>query len=747
MHGSVLLAWLATPPAAPSRALQGVVVDAGGAAVAGARVSVRAGGAEAAAQTGPDGRFSIAWDEAAAAVSVDAAGFAPFRRQVDPRHESGPLTIVLRRAFADEVTVAAARVPERLAETPASVVVLGPATLELTPALAVDDALRQVPGFTLFRRSGSRTANPTSQGASLRGVGGSGASRALVLDDGVPLNDPFGGWVYWSRVPRISLERLEVLRGGASDLYGSGALSGVVHLVRRRPDQSRLDLDASYGSQATPDGSVAATLRRGAWGLRVDATSFATDGYVTVAAADRGAVDTPAASRHQGIELAAERAPRAGTRQFLALSAFHESRDNGTPLQTNDTRLRQAVLGGDWTAASVLSVRAYAGDELYHQTFSTIAADRTSERLNRQQRVPAHVLGAWGQWSRALGRQVLVAGADMRRVEATSEEVVFAPGPGPLVGNEGRQLDAGLYAEDRLGLGRFAATAALRIDRWAQSGERRSPGAPAASLPDHDENALSPRLSLRYQAVPWLSLTSSAYRSFRAPTLNELYRPFRLGNVLTLANDALRAERLSGVEVGGLARARHGGRSLRVNGFWNEVHDAVTNVTLSTTPALITRQRSNVALIRARGIEADADARLGGRLAASASWLFVDSTVVSAAPTALAGLRVAQVPRHQGSLSLRYAGPALRAGLQLRFAGGQFDDDLNQFALGRATTLDLLVARPVRRELELYAAAENLFDARYDIGRTPLRTVGPPRSVRAGIRLHLPARPSIADGL
>ena len=715
--------------------------DASGAAVADARVSLRGDGVERDTRTGPDGRFSFAEHGRTAVIVVEAAGYAPLRRAVDLRKDVGPLTMVLRRAFADEVTVSAARIPERLAETPASVVVLGARALELTPALAVDDALRQVPGFTLFRRSGSRTANPTTQGASLRGVGGSGASRALVLDDGVPLNDPFGGWVYWSRIPRAALDRVEVLRGGASDLYGNGALAGVIHLVRKRADETRLDVDASYGSQSTPDGSVAASLRRGDWGVRLHGTSFSTDGYVLVAPADRGAVDIPATSRHDGVEVALERGLNGPSRQFVALSAFRESRGNGTPLQTNDTRLRQVVAGADWTSTATLSLRAYAGDELYHQTFSTIAANRSSERLNRQQRVPAQVAGAWGQWSRPVGgRQVVVAGADVRRVEATSEEIVITSAAGPLVGNEGRQLDLGVYAEDLLSLGRLSATAALRFDRWGQSGERRSPGVATTTLPDHRENALSPRLSLRYPVTSWLSLTSAAYRSFRAPSLNELYRPFRLGNVLTLANDGLRAERMGGVEAGALARRPDGRLSVRTSVFWNEVRDAVTNVTLSSTPALITRQRKNVALIRARGIEADAEARLGTAFTAAASWLFVDSVVVSADQAALAGLKVAQVPRHQGSLSLRYAHPAVRAGAQVRFSGSQFDDDLNLFPLGRATTVDLLAARPLPRGIELYAAVENLFDARYDVGRTPLRTLGPPRSIRAGVRIHAPDR-------
>jgi outer membrane receptor protein involved in Fe transport len=736
------LSWLSVQ-AAPAGAVQGVVRDAGGAAVAGARVTLRAGGTEVAALTGPDGRFTLAANGSSGSVVVEAAGFAPFRRRVDPREaDSGALTIVLRRAFAEEVTVAAARVPEPLAEAPASVVVLGARALELTPALAVDDVLRQVPGFTLFRRSGSRTANPTTQGASLRGVGGSGAGRALVLDDGVPLNDPFGGWVYWSRVPRAALERVEVLRGGASDVYGSGALTGVVHLVRKRPEQTRLDLDASYGSQSTPDGSLAAAWRRGDWGLRLDATAFGTGGYVLVAPAERGAVDAAANSRHAGVDLALERAPDASSRQFLTVSAFRESRDNGTPLQTNDTRLLQAVVGADRTGTATLNLRAYLGDEMYHQTFSTIAADRGSERLNRRQRVPAQVAGAWAQWSRPIGgRQVVVAGADLRHVEATSEEVVFNPGAGPLVGNQGSQLDMGLYAEDLVDLGRLTATAALRYDRWGQSGERRSPGTATVTLPDHDEDALSPRVSLRYRAAPWLALNSSAYQSFRAPTLNELYRPFRLGNVLTLANEGLRAERLRGVEAGVLVRRADGRLSARGNLFWNEVHDAVANVTLSSTPALITRQRQNVALTRARGLEADAEARVGAAFTVTASWLFVDSVVRESDPPALVGLRVPQVPRHQGSLSLRYSQSAVRAAVQLRFAGRQFDDDLNAFPLGRATVVDVLAARPIGRDAELYVAAENVLDSRYDVGRTPLRTLGPPRSVRAGLRLHVSARP------
>ncbi|HEU4886491.1 MAG TPA: Plug domain-containing protein, partial [Thermoanaerobaculia bacterium] len=148
----------------------------------------------------------------------------------------------------------ATRTETRVADTPASVVVLSREALQASAAPTLDDALRQVAGFTLFRRTGSRVANPTAQGVTLRGVGASGASRALVLDDGVPLNDPFGGWVYWGRVPRTALERVEVLRGGASDLYGSSAMGGVIQFVRRR--SGGIDVDVSAGSQETGTASL-----------------------------------------------------------------------------------------------------------------------------------------------------------------------------------------------------------------------------------------------------------------------------------------------------------------------------------------------------------------------------------------------------------------------------------------------------------------------------------------------------------
>lgn len=639
------------------------------------------------------------------------------------------LTLALQSAPAsqvtDEVTVTATRTERRLADTAASVVVLSQEELESTAAGTVDDALRQVPGFSLFRRSGSRFANPTTQGVSLRGLGASGASRALVLADGIPLNDPFGGWIYWGRVPRVSLGRVEVLRGAGSDLYGSAALGGVVQLLRLEPSEPTFVAEVSYGERETPEGGLFVAERWGRWAASLGAESFRTGGYIPVEPATRGAVDAPAASRHSAVDLTLERQVGEEGHVFLRGSWFDEERDNGTRLQVNDTTIRQASLGLDGGAGGGwLSLRAWGSDQDYFQTFTAVAPGRDSENLTREQRVPAESLGGSAQWTRTLGdRHGLVAGLDLREVSGTSDELIFG-GPVPRrTAAGGTQRMGGLFIEDLVSLTpRLSLTLGARLDGWRNAGEE-----------EREETAFSPRASLLWKATGLWAWTASAYRGFRAPTLNELYRDFRVGDVLTLANEDLEAERLAGAETGAVfTSSRVTARSVL---FWMEVDRSVANVTLSATPGLITRQRRNLGRTRSRGLELEGTSRLGGRWTLSGGYLLSEATVESGRE--LEGLRIPQVPEHQASLQLRFFDPWIGTlGLQARWTGDQFDDDRNQFPLESFATVDALLSRQVGRGLEVFLAGENLFDESYEIGRTPVRTLGPPRSVRVGVRFE-----------
>src|SRR5712691_8877405 len=177
----------------------------------------------------------------AVALALTLAGAAPVGAQAPPSE-------IPRLA---PVVVTPSRIEERVSDTPASVMVIGGEAVRNAAQQTVDDLLRQVPSFSLFRRSSSLVTHPTAQGVSLRGIGPSGASRALVLQDGVPINDPFGGWVQWARLPLLGIEQIEVMRGGGSALWGNGALGGVIHVIPRRPTERSFAFDASYGSLDT----------------------------------------------------------------------------------------------------------------------------------------------------------------------------------------------------------------------------------------------------------------------------------------------------------------------------------------------------------------------------------------------------------------------------------------------------------------------------------------------------------------
>jgi outer membrane receptor protein involved in Fe transport len=731
-----------------AQTLTGTVKDQNMRPVGGAKVSVISSSINQETRTNSEGRFELNRPQQNFSIRVEREGFAVEERELTS--VDSEIVFTLRPAtLLEDVTVVATRRPVRLGEQAASVVVLSDSDLESTGSLTVDDMLRQVPGFTLFRRSGARTANPTSQGVSLRGVGASGASRALVVYDDIPVNDPFGGWVYWSRIPKAAVDRVEVLRGGASDLYGSPALSGAIDIRGPENDFPVLEIETSMGNQTTPFFSLFSGVERSNWSAHLAAEGFHTDGYILVDENVRGAVDRPAVSEHGTINLRVDRRISDKHSAFLGGSYFKEERENGTFLQDNQTRTRELKAGWDFQSqrAGAYKARAYLLTQVYDQIFSAVSVDRNSETITRLQRVPSQATGFLFQYTAPYFRsQNIVAGMDARQVRGASNEIVYVAGsPTSLLGAGGRENSIGLYVSDHIRLHpRLFMTLGARIDHWSNVDAARMSRSLSTSISttttfaDRSENAFSPRGSIMVQAIRNLSISGSVYRGFRAPTLNELYRSFRVGDVLTNANENLRAERLTGSDLGFIFSDLWRKMDLRTTFFWMEMTRPVANVTLTTTPTLITRQRQNLGRTRSRGVEIDLEIPLASSFSITTGYAFTDARVLEF-PTSplLVGLQLPQVPRNQFTIQSNYKTRNFTVGLQGRFSGLQFDDDQNRFQLDRFFTLDGFVSRRLHRYVQAFLAAENIFDQEYEVGRTPIRTLGPPALFRAGIRLQV----------
>jgi len=724
--------------------LAGIVTDTQGNRIANAEVHIISNSKTIAnTRTDKDGEFVLVnVPMNAEKIMVTASGFADYEQSLNKTAEQ--IRIILQPGpINEEVTVTATRTETKTGETGASVVALSQNEIASTAALTLDDSLRQVAGFSLFRRSGSRTSNPTTQGVSLRGTGASGASRALVLADGVPLNDPFGGWVYWNRIPRTQIQRVEILRGGASSLYGSSALGGVVNvLTKDEQDTPVFAFETSAGNQKTFDGSLFTGYGWKSLDLNLSVESFQTNGYIPVGKESRGAVDVNATSKNSTVNFTLERNV-SKIKIFFRPSYFSESRINGTLLQRNRTHIKQAVIGADFYD---FIFRFFANSQVFDQTFTSVSPTRNSESLTRLQRVPAQSIGFSLQWSRAVNENhFLVAGFETKETRGASDEIGYVNNRATTTtGAGGRERVLGFFFQNLFRLTeRLFLRSSIRVDSWRNMNAISVTRTLSTNIQtvnrfaDRNETAFSPNIALSFQANQNLSVSFSATRAFRAPTLNELYRSFRVGDVLTLANENLKAEKLTGFESGININAFRQKLFIRPGIFWADITRPISNVTLRTTPLPITRQRQNMGRARTNGFEIETEARIKNSITLSGGYLFSNAKVFRfPANTTLEGLQIPQTPRHQFTFQTRYSNPSYTFALQGRTISQQFEDDQNALSLEKFFTLDVFASHRLKKNLEIFVAIENLFNTRYSIGRTPVRSINQPFTIRAGFRFN-----------
>jgi outer membrane receptor protein involved in Fe transport len=601
----------------------------------------------------------------------------------------------------------------------------------LEESARLEDVLRDVPGFQLFRRSDARTANPTSQGATLRALGGNASSRALLILDGVPQTDPFGGWVSWPAYDPRRLGEVRVTRGGGSGAWGPGALAGTIELESAGAAELRgASGSLLYGSRDSLDAHAALGTDVGGGFVTVSGSWARGDGFVPIVEEQRGPVDRP--SPYDQRSLAARAVAPLGRGVELQANGlvFDDRRERGTEFSDIRTRGADASLrlvGDRWSALAYVQTRDF------YNSFAGVGAGRaTVTRTSEQYSVPSTGLGARAEWRPRLGAIELRLGGDWRDTEgATHELYSFVAGAatrGRVAGGRTRTL--GGFGEASWTQGPLTLTAAGRADRWLIRGgflhERLLASATTLTDTAHpDRSGWEPtgRAGFAWRAAAGLRLRGAAYLGWRLPTLNELYRPFRVGPDATAANPALAPERLKGFEAG-IDWQPLSGLELRATAFDNRLTGAIANVTLGRGPGVFPgvgfvgaggeyRMRQNLDAIDARGLELDA--RLGlGAWSLSAGWSWVDAEVeASGAALPLNGLRPAQTPRHSLSSTVAWHDPnGARASATARYAGSQYEDDLNRQRIPSAFTFDAAASWPVGRGIALEARVENLGNER-----------------------------------
>jgi vitamin B12 transporter len=654
-------------------------------------------------------------------------------------------------AEVQTVVISAARLPEALGAQTFSLTRLEGG--DLVGSVRLDEALGQVPGVALFRRTSSSAANPTIQGISLRNIAPSGAGRALVTLDSIPQNDPFGGWVIWSSLPSEGLSGLSILRGSGAGPYGAGALTGVIALE----EHGQTDGLAAAEMSITDAINGRAAASAGFGGFLFTGAIETGDGYVPVRGAGRGAVDEK--TTLDAWSVAGRYLAEIGNAlAALRFSSYDEKRGGGVD------GLRS---GSSGHTASLTIVRPpedmqlgwrlqgwYRASDL-ENVFLAVDDDRNGARpASHQYATPAT---GWGMNAALRGEAMGFGwelGADARFTDGESREFNRNLGAGftreRVAG--GRTSVAGVYAEGTRDLGAWLLTGGIRVDRWTASDGHRTEtnlenGLPVLELSPEDRDGWvrTARVGARRELSDSLWVRAAAYSGFRAPTLNELHRPFRVGNDITEANSDLEPEKLYGAEIGVGGDI---GLNWQATVFYNHLADPITNVTIGFGPGNFPvagfvpaggtlRQRQNAGSIDAVGIEADVGGEVADGLTLRggvlANWARVDGG--SAAPQ-LDDLEPAQTPRIAFTLRGDWEpAPNVILSTNLRYEGRRFEDDKNSRTLSAAFVANVRAGWRIFPNTEIFAAVDNLFDADVEIGESGdgLESYSTPRIFRMGL--------------
>jgi outer membrane receptor protein involved in Fe transport len=653
------------------------------------------------------------------------------------------------------IVVTGKALPDPAAARAYDVETIGRKQLQNAPSHQIEDILQQIPGLQLYRRSDATSAHPTSQGVTLRALGGNASSRALLLLDGVPQADPFGGWVDWRAYDPTTIQQVRVIRGGGSVSYGPGALAGVIDMSSRAGVAE--DGEVDVGSRNSLDASVFDAADLGGGLLTLSGQGGRSDGFVPITAATRGPVDRASPYDEASLRTRWVAAIARNTELQLSGFGFVDRRDRGVPFTANRTRgtdfSLRLVGSGSWQ----WSVLAYGQWRDFRSSFASVNRGRTdATRVSLQDSVPAQGYGGSLEVRPPLGPDVqLRIGADERSTNGESKEfynyVSGEPTRRRMAG--GSSQTEGLFSEASWIRGPLTISGGARLDHWRISnGKLLEWLLSSGQLTRNDGYAAregwlpTVRAAAVLQARDGVSLRSAAYLGWRLPTLNELFRPFRAGSDATAANPFLKPERLAGAEIG--VEYQRGMISASVTAFANRLSDAIANVTLGHGPGLFPgvgfvagsyQQRENIRAIKVRGIEASLEARQGPwsiRLGASDT----DARVVAdGAAAQLNGLRPAQTPRLIVTGAVAWESRGRSVDVELRRMGSQFEDDLNLRRIRPATVVDASVAWPLAKGAQLVLRGENLLDETVIAGLNSDGSVerATPRTLWVGVRFGL----------
>lgn len=728
--------------------VRGTISAKGGSHIQGARIAVSS--PARVAITDAEGRFALrALPVGNYDVEISALGYKAEHREVkiaagatvtlDASLETGSLML-------SSVITSATRSPTEASRVASTVNVLTPEQIATSPARETQDLLREIPGVELPRTSS--VVGGSAQIVSIRGVD---EGRTVVTADGIPLGDAWGEWIDWSKLPKGLVDRVEVVEGGTSNLYGNGGIGGSISFFTRQlaPGAVRLTTDGGSRDSRHIFASAGVPLT-GPLSAMVSGDYGDGGGYQIISSApgSAGPVDHPSTSIRRNAMARFEYAPSQTFSTFLTGHTFSDDRDLGTALARTTRKATDASFGLNYGAqrTGLLTLRAWDSEQEEDQYTSTITAvsgvPRSKEARSAWLHIPTHDWGGGVQWSRQniAGLQSLTVGGDYRHMNGFTSELDYNTTTGAQTSylhSGGDQVLSGAFVQGvYVPVKPISIEVGARFDHWGNNNgfANVTPTTGTATQTVYDNrsrDAFSPRVGVRWQVIDQLSLHAASYEAFRAPNLAELYRRFTSGTTQSLPNPDLKPEFGVGYETGFDLQPES----------WVQLKGTVYNVDMRDFNSFVTispgvRQRQNVQKSRARGGEIYLALRPIQQLFITASANYVDAKVVAGPTGTVVGQRVGRVPVQRENVRVTYTSPLLGA-LTITGRHEGVTTTLQGVPLAPYTLLDGMYRREILRTVAGFVAVDNLADTKYQVGLTAVlngvASLGMPRTVRVGL--------------
>jgi outer membrane receptor protein involved in Fe transport len=644
------------------------------------------------------------------------------------------------------VVVSATRSERTLADQPMSVTVVPKEQIQETPAQSLDDVLRTVVGINV-PFTASYQVHPTANSFSMRGLGG---IRGLVMLDGVPINDPFFGYVQWNRVPMENVERVEVVRGGGSALWGNYAMGGVVNIITKKPgSKTEGGVSGGGGSYGTYRGDGFADVALSdSVKVRGNFNAWGTSGFNQVQPAF-GPIYVPTSFNALNGQAAVYFDPDPTLSANFKVNVYSNNQTLVSALSTNNQQIYD-ITGSltkklDWGDVTVTAFH----EQSRFVTNNTATPDGTQigfgEFVQNVHTTPVYSTGGSAQLSARINDVVRLAsiGFDIQQISGMDSAAIFDQ-TGTQIRTDvglGNQRFLGAFAQlDIFPINEIEILLSGRLQNFYNfNGFDGSPGG-QGFVPNSSEWSLDPRVSVLWMLTPKFGLRSAAYTAFRAPNLDNLYRAFSTPQGIFLPNSALTPERLWGVEGG--VDLNFNPLTIQFTAFYQEINNLITFRPLdpSQLPAgfFFGTQNINAGKAVVQGLEFQAGWQIVPSLRLDANYTTASSIIVSNQfdPLSL-GNQQAGIPTQQAAATLSYNDPrGWRASARFRWIGQSWGDNDHTLFLDSFTVFDLSAGYRFAKNAEAFVDIQNLFNKYYIADNSgfnpPLQ--GTPLTVFAGLK-------------